>query len=84
MKTKEEEKNYRKASGQINNKKVLIEWSEPAMDAFYQLKDALCGSNVLILPDFNENFFLATESCDYAYGGMLAQMRDNEPTTQKI
>ena len=42
------------------------------MNAFYQLKDALCGPDVLILPDFNEKFFLARDAYDYAYGVVLA------------
>ena len=78
MKTRDVGRNGRKANGQTNNKKVPIEWNESVIGAIYKQKDAVCGPYVLILPDFNEKFFLATDACNYAYGAVLAQMIDQE------
>ena len=59
MKTNGLDKKYKKANGQINNKKIRIEWTKA----------------VLIFQDLNKKYLLITDACDYAYDAVLSQFQ---------
>ena len=65
---------FKKRNGQINNKLVEIVWTAEGEEAFERIKDLLCKSSVLIMPNFEREFYLATDACDYGYGGVLTQI----------
>ncbi|CAF0975241.1 unnamed protein product [Brachionus calyciflorus] len=75
--TKNLDKTFRSKSGKIKTKKVILNWNKEAIDSFNQLKQTLCSDNVLIMPDFNKEFILQTDACDYAIGAVLLQDINN-------
>ena len=60
----------------LTKKHVRFEWKEPQQTAFEQLKDALVSDHVMAHPKTNEPYFLYTDACDYAIGGILCQKDD--------
>ena len=71
--TKHLEPKFKKKNGQINNKKVEIKWNEKAETAFNHIKAQLCNEKILKLPDFEKEFQIYTDACEYGYGGVLSQ-----------
>ena len=56
-----------------------IDWTNESQVAYDTLRDILASDLVLIIPNLEEPFILATDSCDYGMGSVLAQLRnDNE------
>ena len=50
-----------------------IFWSEPQQKAFTELKNRLCSTPVLTLPDLQQPFEIETDASDYAIGAFLTQ-----------
>ena len=48
-------------------------WSEAQQKAFRELKDRLCTTPVLALPDLQQPFEVETDASDYAVGAVLTQ-----------
>ena len=48
-------------------------WSESQQKAFRELKDRLCTTPVLALPDLQQPFEVETDASDYAIGAVLTQ-----------
>ena len=48
-------------------------WSEPQQKVFTKLKNRLCSSLVLTLPDLQQPFEIETNASDYAIGPVLTQ-----------
>ena len=57
-------------------KSVKKDWNETHAQALRTLKNALCSGAVLVLPDFDQQFYIVSDACDHALGGMLAQDYD--------
>eukprot|EP00253_Pinus_taeda_P001622 PITA_01622 len=53
--------------------KAKFFWSESQQKAFTELKDRLCTTLVLALPDLQRPFEVKTEASDYAIGAVLTQ-----------
>eukprot|EP00253_Pinus_taeda_P003532 PITA_03532 len=53
--------------------KVKFFWSESQQKAFTELKDHLCTTPVLALPDLQQPFEVETDASDYAIGAVLTQ-----------
>lgn len=58
-------------------KKPKFQWSPECEQAFNTLKDAMCSTPVLVYPNFNKEFFLATDASDLSIGFVLSQ-RDEQ------
>jgi hypothetical protein len=76
-------KNYSDHSGILTNllkkgKCVSKDWSLEHDKAFRALKEGFKKYPVLRLPDFKKQFYLVTDSCDHALGGMVAQLYEHE------
>ena len=54
-------------------KGVIFRWGEECDYAFNMLKSFLTGAPVLVSPDFNKKFCLATDASDVAVAGVLLQ-----------
>lgn len=54
-------------------KKGAYKWNEKADQAFHTLKEAMCNTPVLALPDFGEPFILETEASGVGVGAILMQ-----------
>ena len=78
MSTKHLSNSYRKKNGAINGHKVMLNWTPEAEASFDKLKKLLSSDTVLIMPNFNEKFILVTDSCDYAYGVIFSQRRNEQ------
>ena len=52
-------------------------WSKAEQDAFDMLKQSMCSSHVLQLPDLTKPFEIHTDASDLAYGAVL--MQNNHP-----
>lgn len=62
--------------GQISknqSKKYPIKFNDEQRETFIKLKDILTSDDVLVYPDFNREFHLTTDACDYAIGAVLSQ-----------
>ena len=53
------------------SKKSAFAWSQREQQAFEQLRDALCSTPVLKLPDWNKPFVLQTDASEHAVGAVL-------------
>lgn len=47
-------------------------------DAFEKLKESVCNSPILQIPDFNKEFYLTTDASNVAIGAVLAQKVDGK------
>ncbi|XP_031108696.1 uncharacterized protein LOC116013188 [Ipomoea triloba] len=54
-------------------KKNSFQWNEEAEIAFEKLKQALCSSPVLTLPNFNKLFIVEADACHRGMGAVLMQ-----------
>lgn len=77
MSTNHLESSYKNKNGTTRSNKVIIEWNAEAIEAFEKLKAEICSDNVLILPNFDEEFFLVTDSYK-AYVAVLCQNLNGE------
>ncbi len=55
-------------------KQVVLEWTEEGVRAFELARRALSSDSILIMPDFEKLFVLATDASNYAYGAVLQQL----------
>ena len=60
----------------LTKKGVPFVWGEPQQKAFETLKRALCEAPVLQVPDFSQDFVLATDTSDVAVSAVLQQRVD--------
>ena len=58
-------------------KGVKFEWTDEQENAFVDLKMALTNAPVLAFPDTSKPYRLYTDASDYAIGGILTQMDEN-------
>jgi len=56
---------------------VPFKWTAKCAEAFDSLKSALTTPPVLVQPDFNRIFFLATDASGFSVGSVLEQKDDN-------
>ena len=54
-------------------KKNNFIWHEGALEAFRNLKQALCKASIMALPDFTKPFVLEPDACDTGIGAVLSQ-----------
>eukprot|EP00794_Sanderia_malayensis_P005886 gene5886-biopygen4888 len=66
-----------KALTELTKKKCKFSGSEEAEKSFEDLKNCLSTAPVLRCPDFNLQFKLYTDACDYGIGAVLAQETAN-------
>ena len=76
-------KNYSQYSGVLTDltkkgKCVKNDWNVDCDKAFANLKHGFKTYPVLRMPDFNKQFYLVTDSCDHALGGMVGQMYERD------
>ena len=57
-------------------KNSVFRWTEKCESAFQSLKDALLSSDILVYPDFSNEFILYTDASDYSLGYILGQKDD--------
>jgi len=57
--------------------------NDEAMSAFNRIKSALISAPVLIFPDFDKPFYVFSDACKYAVGGILSQM-DPETGLERV
>ena len=50
-------------------------WGATQQRAFDQLKQALCSTPVLVLPNMHADFVIETDASDYCIGGVFARIR---------
>ena len=60
------------------HKNTSEKWGEEQQKALNDLRTVLLQAPVLILPDFDKEFVLSTDSSKIAYGGVLQQWRGNQ------
>ena len=60
-------------------KNAEFTWGPTQIKAFDTLKEKLTSSPVLILPDYTQEFILATDASDIGLGGVLMQERNGAP-----
>lgn len=53
-----------------------VVWTEQSMQAFQDLKEAVCGDSVLLSPDFERPFILQTDASGIGLGAVLLQEVD--------
>ncbi|GMF52482.1 unnamed protein product [Phytophthora fragariaefolia] len=57
----------------VKSKAKVLVWTSMAQSAFDALKQALCKTPVLVLPDFSRPFRIRTDASQFAIGGVLYQ-----------
>jgi RNase H-like domain found in reverse transcriptase len=60
-------------------KDVKLQWTHVENHAFEKLKSLLCTAPVLVYPDFNERFYLATDASTTGLGAVIYQLHNNTP-----
>lgn len=60
----------------LTEKNTKFNWSIECEQAFNILKNALISDQILILPNFEDEFVLDTDACGYGVGGVLSQKRN--------
>ena len=58
-------------------KNIPFEWTKADQEAFDKLRQHLISPPILAYPDFNKEFILFTDACDYGVGAVLSQVQDN-------
>jgi hypothetical protein len=61
----------------------MWQWEEPQHRAFEELKTGMCCSPVLTQPNFEEKFYLQTDTSTYGMGPILSQRGKTLQTLQK-
>ena len=59
-------------------REIPFQWSKECQDSFERLKEALISSPILILPNFDELFYLTTEASNIAIVAILEQKIDGQ------
>lgn len=59
-------------------KGVTFLWDEGCENAFQDIKNALVTAPILVCPNFEQEFVLATDASDYAVGAVLSQVYDGQ------
>jgi RNase H-like domain found in reverse transcriptase len=54
-------------------KNNAFQWCEEAATTFEELKNAMCTTPILIMPDFTKHFILETDACDKSIEAVLMQ-----------
>lgn len=62
----------------LTKKDIKFEISEEVFKSITALKNALTADSLLIFPDFNQPFLLATDSSGTGIGAVLSQLRDGK------
>ena len=73
-----ENSKLRKKNGQVDGKKVIIEWTEVAELSFNRIKNIMSSDLILKLPDFKHPFIVTTDASDVGYGAVLEQIIEGE------
>ncbi|XP_077112989.1 uncharacterized protein LOC143768184 [Ranitomeya variabilis] len=53
-------------------KSVLVQWNDQLEEAFVKLKSVLCGTPVLITPNFKREFIVQTDASEIGLGAVLS------------
>ena len=61
---------------ELTKKGTKFVWTDACQDAFYTLKKALTEAPILVYPDFNLPFLLATDASNDAIGMVLGQKQN--------
>jgi len=54
-------------------KKNAFQWSPQVEAAFLKLKDAMCTTPILVMPDFSKTFMIESDACGVRIGAILMQ-----------
>ena len=55
------------------NGKIVFKWTLTQQQDFEQIKNKLCTTPVLVLPDLHQPFKIETDASDYAIGIVITQ-----------
>ena len=55
------------------NGKTVFKWTLPQQKSFKQLKNKICTTRVLVLPDLHQPFEIETNASDYALDTVISQ-----------
>lgn len=70
--------NIAKPLTQLLKKETPFQWEGEQEQATQHLKEALCSSDVLIYPDYRDDFIVSTDASGTALGAILSQKRDGQ------
>jgi hypothetical protein len=59
-------------------KKTKMVWIKECQMEFEDIKQELISDNIMIYPDWNEKFILATNASKQGLGAVLSQIRDGK------
>jgi len=68
---------YSKSMSNLLKKGVEFIWNDECQKSFEYFKEVLTSDTVLMHPDPNKRFYLATDASDYCGGGVLMQKDDD-------
>ena len=68
---------------ELTRKTTLFHWEEAQIQAFECLKTLMCSKPILRQPDYEQQFFLATDASAYGVGAVLLQEGEINPRTKK-
>ena len=58
-------------------KDVVHRWSDEAKKSFQQIKEAIAEATMLVIPNFDKEFFLYTFTFDVSYATILTKQNDD-------
>ena len=68
---------------ELTRKTTPFHWEEAQIQAFERLKTLMCSKPILRQPNYEQQFFLATDASAYGVGAVLLQEGETNPCTKK-
>ena len=68
---------------ELTKKTTPFHWEEPQIQAFERLKTLMCSRPILRQPDYERQFFLATDASAYGVGAVLFTRGRTQSSHQK-
>ena len=68
---------------ELTRKTTPFHWEEAQIQAFERLKTLMCSKPILRQPNYDQQFFLATDASAYSVGAVLLQEGEINPRTKK-